>query len=125
MHDMRANKFAALAVAEQISAGANQSGVDISALIGTIAVKLNAVNVSGTSPTLDVHLEESADNSTWSDVTGGAFTQVTDAAAADQVLYLDSRGLKKYLRVVDAVGGTSPVFDRSVDYVGQQHVGGA
>jgi len=129
MHDTRDLNIVTLGVAERIAADADQTGVDISGLIGTIAINQTAKNVAGTDPTLDTVLEDSADNITFAAITGGAFTQVTDAgtkAAVDETLYLDSRALKKYIRVADDIGGTdTPSFDRAVTLIGQQLVGGA
>lgn len=124
MHDhAREMDLQVMEAAEQISAGGNGTGLDISGYIGTLAVHLNAENESGTNPTLDVHIEESDDNSTYTDVTDGAFAQVTDAAAADEKLVLDTRALKKYIRAVDALGGTSPVFNRAIALMGRKQVG--
>ena len=62
--------------------------------------------VSGTSPTLDVKLEDSDDDSSFADVSGGAFTQKT----ATGVQELRATGFRRYVRAVAAVGGTSPSF---------------
>ncbi len=61
---------------------------------------------SGTSPTLDVKLEDSEDNSSFSDVAGGAFGQKTDTGVEE----LGVTGFRRYVRAVAAVGGTSPSF---------------
>jgi hypothetical protein len=63
--------------------------------------------VSGTSPTLAGKIQESADNSTWSDVTNVGFTTVT-AASNIQVIVFDRT--KRYLRHNRTVGGTTPTF---------------
>lgn len=70
---------------------------------------LHVTAKSGTTPTLDVKLQDSADNSTFADVTGGAFTQRT--AAGSQILYSASGAtLRRYVRLVYTVAGTSPSF---------------
>src|SRR5947207_292321 len=62
---------------------------------------LNVTAASGTSPTLDVKFQDSADGTTWYDVPSGAFTQKT--ATGSQRLALSNVG--PYLRAVQAVGG--------------------
>ena len=67
--------------------------------------------VSGTSPTLDGKIQESSDNSTWTDVAGATFTQVT-AANNYQAITFDRT--KRYLRYLGTIGGTSPSFALAV-----------
>jgi hypothetical protein len=76
----------------------------------------NVGTVSGTSPTLNGRIQESADNSTWSDVSGATFTQVT-ASTSLQIITFD-RTLR-YLRYVGTIAGTSPSFDLDV-LIGEQ-----
>lgn len=64
--------------------------------------------VSGTSPTLDVKLQDSADGSSYAD-TGVAFTQVT-ATGSRQQRELRVREGRPYVRLAHTVGGTSPSF---------------
>lgn len=94
------------------TATANLTGVDF-VNSGEVAMKaiLNVGTTSGTTPTLDVKIQESADNSTYTDVVGGAFTQVT-AAAAPQLLSFTRT--KRYLRAVYTIAGTTPSFVASV-----------
>jgi hypothetical protein len=81
------------------------------------AVVLEVGAVSGTSPTLDVKIQESDDGSAWSDVSGAVFTQVT-AANNSQVLRLEGlTSRKKYLRAVATPGGTSPNFQTTVVFL--------
>ena len=53
-------------------------------------------------------------------MTGGAFTQVTDVAgtAGVQVMKINVPDLKRYLRVVGTIAGTTPSFDFGVEFVG-------
>ncbi len=67
---------------------------------------LDVGEVSGTSPTLDAKLEDSDDNSSFSDVAGGAFAQKTATGAQE----LRATGFRRYVRAVAAVAGTSPSF---------------
>ena len=97
-----------------ITSSGNGTGVDISSFVGEGKFVLAAKNVAGTTPTLDVKLQDSPDNTTFTDVAGGAFTQVTDAntkAAVTLTLNVQLDALAKYVRAVKTVGGTnSPEF---------------
>jgi len=72
--------------------------------------------VTGTTPSLAGKIQESADNSTWTDVTGAAFTSVT-AANNLQTIVFDRT--KRYLRHARTVAGTTPTFGLSV-LIGEQ-----
>lgn len=97
------------------TATANGTGVDLkNAYQGLAAVILANNTTSGTSPTMDVKIQDSADNSTYADVTGYTFTQVTAALTNPSVLTIDIRNLRRYARAVVTMGGTSPSFLCSV-----------
>jgi hypothetical protein len=100
----------ALVPMSDITAGADGTGVDLQDFVGEAAFFVSAKNVAGTNPTLDVKLQDSADNSSFADVTGLAFTQVTAAntkAAVFHRLNVNVDGLRRYVRAVTAIGGTS------------------
>ena len=59
----------------------------------------------GTSPTLAGKIQESADGSTWADVSGATFTTVT---ANDNVQAITFDRTQRYVRYVGTVAGTSP-----------------
>lgn len=92
------------------------SGIDVTNYRGRINVSLDSGAASaGSSPTLDVKLQSSADDSTYADISGATFTQVTDASASFQTISVDVDSLPKYIRAVGTVGGTStPTFAYSV-----------
>ena len=96
------------------------TGIDVLEYEGVALVLLNASAGTGTNPTLDVKLQHSDDDSTYEDVTSGAFSQVTDAAetAGVKVMKLNVSDLKRYLRVVGTIAGTTPSFDFGVEFVG-------
>jgi hypothetical protein len=72
--------------------------------------------VGGTSPSLTGKIQESADNSTWTDVAGATFTAVT---ASNNVQTITFERTKRYLRHFRTVGGTSPTFPLAV-LIGEQ-----
>ena len=69
---------------------------------------------AGSSPTYNVKIQDSADNSTFADVTGATFTQVT-STASQQKLTINANDVQRYIRAVATIGGTSsPSFVASV-----------
>lgn len=99
------------------TATANGTGVDLQQYSGDVAVVLDSAAGTGTSPTLDVKLQDSADNSTFADITSATFTQVT-GTAAQQKIVINKDAAKRYVRAVATIGGTSPSFTFSVNAVG-------
>jgi uncharacterized phiE125 gp8 family phage protein len=76
------------------------TGVDV---LGYTALVELVSGENGTSGTVDVKIQESDDNTTFTDWTGGAFTQVT--TANDNVTQEKQyTGAKRYIRVVCTVG---------------------
>ena len=72
--------------------------------------------VGGTGPSLAGKIQESSDNSTWTDVAGATFTSVT-ASSNVQTIVFDRT--KRYLRHHRTVAGTTPQFALSV-LIGEQ-----
>jgi hypothetical protein len=64
--------------------------------------------VSGTSPSMTGKMQESSDNSTWTDITGAVFTAVT-AAVNTQVI--NFHRTKRYVRHYATIAGNNPVFN--------------
>jgi hypothetical protein len=110
----------ALMPAGQKSADTTGTGVDVSGLEGKAIAILDITNVSGTTPTADVKLQESdTSGGTYTDVAGGAFTQVTTVAGV-QKLQVNIDVTKKFVRAFLDVGGTSPVYGVGVLLVGRK-----
>lgn len=100
----------ALLPSVRLAADNNGAGVDIRDYDGEALVLLNSSATEGAGQTADFKLQESDDNSAWSDVpvaklAGGAFTQVTNAAASFQKRGISLGERKRYLRVVTDVTG--------------------
>jgi hypothetical protein len=92
---------------QTITSSTNGSSGDMLAGDGPCFAIQQVGAVSGTSPTLAGKIQESADASTWSDVSGATFTAVT---AAGNYQCINFERTKRYLRYVGTVGGTSPSF---------------
>lgn len=75
----------------------------------TLRVQLDVSAASGTSPTLNVLVEDTLDGSTWNTI--GTFAQRT--AAGREVINVTSPFAKR-IRVSWTVGGTTPSFTFSV-----------
>jgi hypothetical protein len=103
-----------------VTANTNGSSFDLRPYDGDIRLILNANTVGGTTPTLDVKIQESDDGTTWTD-SGVAFTQVTSGSSF-QVLVATAEKFKRYIRAVDTVGGTNPSFGRSVNLVAKKRM---
>lgn len=81
------------------------------------AVILEVGTVSGTTPTLDVKLQECATSGgTYTDVSGAVFTQVI-ATGSSQILRIEDLGVtrKRYLKAVGTIAGTTPSFAFGVE----------
>jgi hypothetical protein len=111
-------QLVALLPAAVVTASGNGTGKDLQQLDGEIGVILDSAGGTGNADNrLNVKLQESDDNSTFSDITGGAFTQVA-VTASQQKISLNKNELKRYVRAVKTVAGTTPSFVVSVSIVG-------
>lgn len=87
--------------------------VDVASDVREVAVYLNVTAVSGTSPTLDVVVEDSPDGVTW--VTLATFPQ--KVAVGTDVVRVNRLG--RYLRAKATIGGTTPSFTFDVRAIGR------
>lgn len=107
---------------------ANSSGVDLAPYIaasGPSNVKffLDCGAQSGTTPTLDVVIKESSDNSTFTTVTTqngtGVFSQLAGATGNQEI---HAQITKRYVRAEWTIAGTTPSFTFGVTaLVGQRN----
>lgn len=106
--------------ADSRSASANGTGFDLQGsndAEGEAIVILDSEAGSGTSPTLDVKLQDSANNSDWSDISGATFTQVTDGGAGFEKISINCNDVRRYVRAVATLGGVTPAFVFGVSLV--------
>lgn len=96
------------------TATANGTSVDLQQYSGDVAVVLDSSAGTGTSPTLDVKLQDSADNSSFADIAGATFTQVTGTASRQKIV-INKDAARRYVRPVATIGGTTPSFTFSVN----------
>lgn len=93
-------------VADVTSTG-NGTDLDLQSYAGEIVILADVKNIAGSSPTMDISIQDSADNSSFAAISPAlAFTQVTTVASA-QKLVINKDTLRRYVRVVKTIGGTS------------------
>lgn len=114
-HSVKENIKQAFTLRPQAAtASANGTGVDTLGYDSAM-ITLEVGTVSGTTPTLDVKMQHSDDNSSFSDISGATFTQVT-ASNASKTLNLSLGGARKrYIRAVATIAGTTPNFALAVN----------
>lgn len=87
----------------------------VSSANGAVAI-LSTSAVLGTSPTLDVKLQHSTNDSVWTDVSGGAFVQQTSVTGVKGNYLTVSGTINRYVRVVWTIAGTTPSFTFNVAF---------
>jgi uncharacterized phiE125 gp8 family phage protein len=82
------------------------TGIDLAGKLAVVNLNSGENTATGT---VDAHIEESDDNATFADWTGGTFTQVTTSNdnAVQEIQYT---GSKRYIRVVAVVANVACVF---------------
>ena len=108
----------ALFAIRPITATATATGAGVDTMgYNSAAVVLEVGVVSGTTPTLDVKIQDSATvGGTYVDVPGAVFTQVTATNNA-QILRIEDLGItrKRFIRAVGTIAGTTPSFAFAVE----------
>lgn len=87
----------------------NSTGIDISDMGDDLLFVLDVGVVSGTTPTFDGKIQDSADNSNFADVTGATFPTLTTGSQV-KLLPFDRNKLRRFVRFARTIGGTSPSF---------------
>jgi hypothetical protein len=109
-----------LAPASRTATGTG-TAVDMRDYTGRGHVLFNcAAAASGTSPTIDGKLRHSTDGTTWADVTGATFTQVTTTGGVEGIT-VDCDQLRRYVEGYVTIGGTAvPTFVCSMEMLAQK-----
>jgi hypothetical protein len=102
-----------------VTATGNETGVDLQDYEGDITLVLDA-EAGGSGVTYAVKIQDSADNSTFADVTDAAFTTTTANTALVETLIVNSDEIKRYARVVITVAGGSGAGAVSVTGLGRK-----
>lgn len=104
------------------TATVNGTGID-TAGFSEAAVVL-AVGAAAATGTLDVKVQDSADNSSFTDVAGAVFAQVIgtqDNTVFIGMLKLDGNLVRRYIRIVGVVGTAAVDYGVSVLLAGKQY----
>ena len=98
-----------------VTSTTTSAAIDLKEYDGDVSLILTSAAGTGTSPTLDVKVQDSdASDGTYGDLSGAAFTQVTDAVSM-QVITFKKDEAKRYIKIVQTVGGSTPSFTFSIN----------
>lgn len=90
-----------------ITTTGNGTGVDLLPYAGQVAIVLDAKNIAGSSPTLAISVEDSANNSSFAAISPAvAFTGLTTSTSVQKIV-INKNSVRRYIRVVRTIGGTS------------------
>ena len=116
-------EISAAVASASVTATATSSAIDLKEFDGDVLLVLNCAAGTGSSPTLDIKVQDSDETGgTYGDLSGAAFTQVTDAASL-QTLEVNKDECKRFIKIVQTVGGSSPVFVYGISLVGAKKYG--
>ena len=106
-----------------VTATATSGAIDLKEFDGDVLLVLNCAAGTGSSPTLDIKVQDSDESGgTYGDLSGATFTQVTDSASV-QTLEVNKDECKRFIKIVQTVGGSSPVFVYGISLVGAKKYG--
>ena len=104
-----------------LASTANGSGVDLQGYEGDAAFIFSA-EAAGSGVTIAMKIQESADNSSWSDADSGGFTTTAANTAAFEQIALNISDLKRYVRAAGTVaGGTSTAAVNVTAYASKKY----
>jgi hypothetical protein len=89
---------------------ANGASVDLLSCEADTLLEVNLGAVTGTAPTLVVKLQDSPDDSTFTDMSGATTATLAAANAGTVVQVTAWNRSARYVRAVFTIGGTSPDF---------------
>tara|TARA_B100000927_G_C16353315_1_gene424231 strand:- start:474 stop:857 length:384 start_codon:yes stop_codon:yes gene_type:complete len=100
------------------TATATSAAIDLLEFDGDVLLILDSAAGTGSSPTLDVKLTEcDTTGGTYTDLSGATFTQVTDSASM-QTLVILKDSAKRFVKIVQTIGGSTPSFTFSINLIG-------
>ena len=106
-----------------VTSTATSSAIDLLEYDGDVVLILDSAAGGGSSPTLDIKLTESDTTSgTYTDLSGATFTQVTGSASM-QTLAINKDSSKRFIKIVQTIGGSSPTFTFSINLIGVKKYG--
>ena len=116
-------EISAAVASASVTATATSSAIDLKEFDGDVLLVLNCAAGTGSSPTLDIKVQDSDETGgTYGDLSGATFTQVTTSASV-QTLEVNKDECKRFIKLVQTVGGSSPVFVYGISLVGAKKYG--
>lgn len=88
-----------------LSASGAGSGVDFQGATGTFFAIQIVGTMTGSTPSITGQIQQSSDNSTWTNCTGGAFTEVTSGPNLQMITPTIT---ERYVRYSYTIGGSLP-----------------
>jgi hypothetical protein len=111
-----------LSANDVVTASVNRTGIDLVNYEGDIIAILDA-EAGGASITYAVKIQDSADDSTYADVSGLAFTTTSANTALRETLRINSDEVRRYIRAVITVAGGTGAGAVSVVALGSKKYG--
>lgn len=110
---------------EAVAATENGVALNIRRFIGRLGILLHSLAGTGTTPTLNVTIEDSPDGSTgWLAISGAAFAEVDDTAGGShQTITIDANAARPFIRAVSTIAGGTPSFTYGTSIYGRPDQG--
>ena len=106
-----------------VTSTATSAAIDLKEYDGDVSLILTSAAGTGSSPTLDVKVQDSDSSScTYGDLSGAAFTQVTDSASMQVITFCKDEA-KRYIKIVQTVGGSTPSFTFNINAIALKKYG--
>ena len=102
--------------------GASSTYVDLQGFQGKVKIALAIGAITGTTPTLDTKVQDcDTSGGTYADLaTPVAFGQKTNQTGTVDAIVVDTRLCRRFLKLYNTVGGTTPNFTISAVVIGQK-----
>ena len=114
--------FSCIATAA-VTSTATSAAIDLKEYDGDVTLILTSAAGTGSSPTLDVKVQDSDDSGgSYADLSGATFTQVTDAVSMQVITFVKDEA-KRYIKIVQTVGGSTPSFTFNINGVALKKYG--
>ena len=106
-----------------VTSTATSAAIDLKEYDGDVTLILTSAAGTGSSPTLDVKVQDSdASGGSYADLSGATFTQVTDAVSMQVITFVKDEA-KRYIKIVQTVGGSTPSFTFNINGVALKKYG--
>ena len=106
-----------------VTSTATSAAIDLKEYDGDVSLILTSAAGTGSSPTLDVKVQDSdASGGTYGDLSGATFTQVTGSVSMQVITFCKDEA-KRYIKIVQTIGGSTPSFTFNINGVALKKYG--